>query len=46
MASKIPAAQMVTSHGIDMVIARGEDPAVVYDILDGCEVGTLFCSQI
>lgn len=42
MATKISAAEMVNAMGIDMVIAQGNDPNIIYDILDGIEIGTLF----
>lgn len=42
MASKISAASMATNADIDMVIASGAEPTVIYDILDGKNVGTLF----
>ena len=42
MATKIEAAKIALGRGIDMVLASGEDPSVVYDILRGAEVGTLF----
>lgn len=45
MITKIKAAQIATSAGIDMVIANGEDPDVLYDIYDGKPVGTRFYSQ-
>ena len=42
MMTKLRAAQRVTEAGIDMVIANGDDPMLLYDILDGKSVGTLF----
>ena len=42
MATKIEAAKIALERGIDMVLASGEDPAVVYEILSGADVGTLF----
>lgn len=42
MATKLKAAQIVTEAGIDMVIANGEDPEVLYGLLDGKAVGTRF----
>ena len=42
MATKLKAAQIVTEAGIDMVIANGEDPEVLYGLLDGKTVGTRF----
>lgn len=42
MATKLRAAKEVTRKGIDMIIANGENPAVLYDILEGNFKGTLF----
>ena len=42
MATKLHAAQLVTAEGIDLVIAAGQDPALLYDIVEGEEVGTRF----
>ncbi|MBQ8753134.1 MAG: glutamate 5-kinase, partial [Clostridia bacterium] len=45
MATKLHAAQRVTQNGIDMVIANGEDPQVLYAIVAGEQVGTRFCGR-
>ena len=42
MITKIKAAKMTTARGIDMVIANGKDPDILYDILEGKEIGTRF----
>ncbi len=42
MMTKVTAAKIAMSAGIDMVIASGEKPEIVYDILDGKRVGTVF----
>ncbi len=42
MKTKLNAAEMVGEHGIDMVIANGNAPELLYDILEGKSVGTLF----
>ena len=42
MATKLRAAKMVTEAGCDMVIANGEKPALLYDIVEGKAVGTRF----
>lgn len=42
MATKIKAAKLVTQQGIDMVIANGNDPTNLYDIVKGKNVGTRF----
>jgi glutamate 5-kinase len=41
MQTKIRAAEIVTSSGEMMVIASGRQAKII-DILDGCEIGTLF----
>ena len=45
MATKIEAAKIALGRGIDMVLASGEDPAIIYDILSGADVGTLFARE-
>jgi len=45
MVTKLSAAQIATSNGIDMYIASGDDPSILYDILEGKSVGTLFVAQ-
>ena len=40
MATKLRAAQIVMEAGIDMVITNGEQPDILYDIVDGKAVGT------
>lgn len=42
MITKIHAAREATGAGVDMLIANGADPDVLYDILDGKQIGTLF----
>ncbi len=42
MATKLHAAELCTSVGCNMQIVNGSDPEVLYDILDGKPVGTLF----
>lgn len=42
MATKLKAADMAVKAGIDMVIANGEYPEKLYDLLDGKSVGTRF----
>lgn len=42
MATKISAAKIAVSCGIDMVIFNGKQPELLYDILEGKQVGTLF----
>ena len=45
MATKLRAAGLCTERGCDMVIASGEDPEILYDILDGKQVGTRFLAK-
>ena len=42
MATKLQAAKICMDFGCAMVIANGNNPLHLYDILDGKEVGTLF----
>lgn len=45
MASKIAAARIATDSGADMVIANAKDTNIIYDILQGKDVGTLFLAH-
>lgn len=45
MITKINAAKMVTANGIDMIIANGRNPEVMYDILNGKGVCTRFIGR-
>jgi len=45
MATKLHAAQMVWDKGIDMVIAHGGRPSILYDIVEGKQVGTRFLGK-
>ncbi len=42
MITKVKAAKLVNDSGIDMIIASGEEPSVLFDIIDGKDIGTLF----
>jgi glutamate 5-kinase len=42
MMTKLRAAERVTAAGIEMVIANGDHPEILYDILEGEPVGTRF----
>lgn len=42
MVSKLKAAQRVLKSDSAMVLANGKPPRIIFDILDGVEVGTLF----
>lgn len=45
MATKLHAAQLAVGAGIDMVIANGADPEVLYRIVDGEAIGTRFVGK-
>ncbi len=45
MATKLHAAQIATEAGVNMVLANGADPNILYDILAGAPVGTLFLGK-
>lgn len=45
MASKLRAARIVGEAGGDMIIANGNDPAKLYDIVEGKPVGTRFAGR-
>lgn len=44
MTTKIKAAKMANASGVDMIIANGKDPDILYDILEGKDIGTRFVS--
>ncbi len=45
MATKIKAAKIANSGGTDMVIANGENPMLLYDIVAGKDIGTRFFAE-
>ena len=45
MTTKLRAAQICCNAGIDMVIANGQRPEALYDIVDGKPVGTRFLGR-
>ena len=45
MATKLRAAQICTEGGIDMIIADGDSPELLYKIMDGESVGTKFVGR-
>ena len=45
MATKLKAARIINEAGGDMIIANGDDPARLYDIVDGRAVGTRFMGR-
>ncbi len=42
MATKISAAKMAVKNGIDMIIAQGNNPEILFDILERKDIGTFF----
>lgn len=42
MITKLTAAEIATDEGISVVIANGKDPHILYRILEGKEMGTIF----
>ncbi len=45
MVTKIDAAEIATGAGVNMVIANGDDPMAILNILKGEEIGTLFLKK-
>ncbi len=45
MITKIKAASIATESGCDMVIANGENPNILYNILNGEKIGTRFLAK-
>ena len=45
MVTKLRAAEICLSCGCDMIIANGQNPELLYDILDGKPVGTTFTEK-
>lgn len=45
MATKLAAAKKANKAGVDLVLANGEDPAIISEILSGEEIGTLFTAK-
>lgn len=45
MVTKLHAASIATAHGCELVIANGQKPEVLYDIIDGKSVGTRFLAD-
>ncbi len=45
MKTKLHAAEIVTEAGMDMIIANGDMPELLYDILEGKSVGTRFLGR-
>ncbi|MDD3414004.1 MAG: glutamate 5-kinase [Lachnospiraceae bacterium] len=45
MSTKLNAAKIATSAGVDMVIANGKDVDIIHKIINGEEIGTLFLAH-
>ena len=45
MITKIKAAKLATENGIEMVIANGKNPEILYDIIDGKGICTRFLAK-
>ena len=45
MRTKVQAAELATSQGIHTLVMNGKDPAIIYDVMDGKKVGTLFVGR-
>ncbi len=45
MATKINAAEIATEAGSHMIIAQGEDPEILEDIINGKNIGTIFLKK-
>lgn len=46
MATKLTAAKRAISVNCNMILANGENPSLLIDIVEGKEVGTLFMKKI
>lgn len=45
MATKVSAAKNATKHGVNLILANGEEPQIISKILSGEIVGTLFSAK-
>ncbi len=45
MRTKLQAADLATSQGIDTIVTNGKNPQVLYDIVSGKKAGTLFVAR-
>lgn len=45
MRTKLQAADIATSQGIDVIVTNGKNPQALYDVVNGEKVGTLFVAQ-
>ena len=46
MRTKLQAAQLATSNGIDTIVTNGKRPEALYDIVKGGKAGTLFTGKL
>ena len=42
MITKLTAAKIATTAGVDMVLTNGSRPEIIMDIIEGEDIGTLF----
>ncbi len=42
MRTKLQAAELAASQGIDTIVTNGKHPEALYDIVNGKQAGTLF----
>ena len=45
MRTKLDAAKIAGEAGVDMILANGENPQIILDIINGEDIGTLFLSE-
>ena len=45
MRTKLQAAELATSQGISTMVMNGKDPSILYDVMAGKKVGTLFVGR-
>ena len=45
MATKIKAAELANQQGIPCCVVSGENPHILYELLDGAQVGTIFVGR-
>lgn len=45
MATKITAARIASEAGIDTIITNGDEPSILFEVLEGKEVGTHFIAE-
>ena len=45
MITKLTAGKTANNSGVDMVLANGENPSILLDIIEGKDIGTLFVGK-